>query len=515
MPCEAPVTTATFLPEPFAVLVVSVVSVVFTVFMEVLLRSRGVSVVVRPAVLADRPSLQPDDRPSHFPRFRRRSADPPPLTCGESLWLSGGREQVARTARGGASRPPIRTMASVELRQLRYFVAVAEELNFGRAAERLLIAGPSLSQQIKALEHDLGVRLFDRDRRSVALTPAGAALLPHTRALLERADDLQRRAAQMAGSEPVRLGYVNWLPADLTARTSAVAQLRVDTWVEPSHAQAARVADGSLDLAVCWVRTQDLSGLRAGAPGSSAPTASTRSPPVATPARSAPGTPSSCWTTTSRRGHPGTPTPRSWPGPPAPAPCGSPTAASPDRPSSSTYAVPAARSSTPPRAQTAPLPPDLVARPVIGPEGLLDVVTGVAARGDPRGRAPHRGRAHGARRRPRGRPRPDRPGRMAPRGRPPRTAGPGLRLRVTASAPAAVARRELRRQCRADAAAAPRRRPGPAPTRRLPAGAPLFAAERGPMAFPGPEEAAMASCARHRVLSALPHCEGCVFCTAP
>jgi DNA-binding transcriptional LysR family regulator len=154
----------------------------------------------------------------------------------------------------------------VELRQLRYFLAVAEELNFGRAADKLLIAGPSLSQQIKALEHDLGVRLFDRDRRSVALTPAGAALLPHTRALLERADDLQRRAAQMSGSEPVRLGYVNWLPADLTARTATVAQLHLDAWIAPSHAQAGRVADGTLDLAVCWVRTQDLEqyGLRAG-----------------------------------------------------------------------------------------------------------------------------------------------------------------------------------------------------------------------------------------------------------
>src|SRR3954464_8434555 len=144
-------------------------------------------------------------------------------------------------------------MAEVELRQLRYFAAVAEELNFGRAAERLLIAGPSLSQQIKALERDLGVRLFDRDRRSVALTPAGVALLSHTRALLEHADDLQRHARRLSGSEPVRLGYVNWLPPDLIARTSPMAQVHIDTWIAPSHAQAARVADGSLDLAVCWV----------------------------------------------------------------------------------------------------------------------------------------------------------------------------------------------------------------------------------------------------------------------
>ncbi|MFF7986436.1 LysR family transcriptional regulator [Streptomyces sp. NPDC007901] len=156
-------------------------------------------------------------------------------------------------------------MARVELRQLRYFVAVAEELNFGRAAERLLIAGPSLSQQIKALERDLGVRLFDRDRRSVSLTPAGAALLPDTRALLERAADLERRAGRLSGSQPVRLGYVNWLPPDLASRTAAVARVHIDAWVAPSHTQAARVADGSLDLAVCWVRTEDLErlGLRA------------------------------------------------------------------------------------------------------------------------------------------------------------------------------------------------------------------------------------------------------------
>jgi DNA-binding transcriptional LysR family regulator len=146
----------------------------------------------------------------------------------------------------------------VELRQLRYFVAVAEELNFGRAAARLHIAGPSLSQQIKSLERDLGVRLFERDRRTVALTAFGETLLPQTRALLEQADALRRTAAGFAASEPVRLGYVSWRPPDLVERASAVAQLRVDAWVMPSHTQAGRVADGSIDLAICWVRATDL-----------------------------------------------------------------------------------------------------------------------------------------------------------------------------------------------------------------------------------------------------------------
>ena len=149
----------------------------------------------------------------------------------------------------------------MELRQLRYFVTVADELNFGRAAQRLRIAGPSLSQQIKALERDLKVVLFDRDRRSVTLTASGAALLPHARALVEQADELRRRAAGLLASEPVRIGYVNWCPSDLAERGAGVAQLRVDTWVMPSHTQAARVADGSLDLAICWVQTTDLESL--------------------------------------------------------------------------------------------------------------------------------------------------------------------------------------------------------------------------------------------------------------
>lgn len=149
----------------------------------------------------------------------------------------------------------------MELRQLRYFLAVAEELNFGRAAERLHIAGPSLSQQIKALERDLKVELFNRDRRSVALTESGAALLPQARTIVEQADELRRRAAGLTSSAPVRIGYVKWCPTDWAERAAGVARLRVDTWVMPSHTQAARVADGSLDLAICWVQNDDLESL--------------------------------------------------------------------------------------------------------------------------------------------------------------------------------------------------------------------------------------------------------------
>jgi DNA-binding transcriptional LysR family regulator len=142
----------------------------------------------------------------------------------------------------------------VELRQLRYFVAVAQELHFGRAAKRLHLSGPALSQQVIALERELGVPLFTRDRRSVALTAAGHSLQEDAQQLLALADSAAERARRALGEATrLRFGYVSWFPDNVEAAAAPAASLQVDSWVLPSHAQAARVSDGSLDLAMAWV----------------------------------------------------------------------------------------------------------------------------------------------------------------------------------------------------------------------------------------------------------------------
>ena len=98
----------------------------------------------------------------------------------------------------------------MELRHLRYFQAIAEELSFSGAAKRLHVAQPALSRAIKQLEHSLGADVLERTRHHVRLTPAGAVLLREVAVLLQQVEELTRRVSRTAAGEEgeLRLGYI-------------------------------------------------------------------------------------------------------------------------------------------------------------------------------------------------------------------------------------------------------------------------------------------------------------------
>jgi DNA-binding transcriptional LysR family regulator len=167
--------------------------------------------------------------------------------------LAGGAPVKDRSARdpypAGMSPP-------VESRPLRYFVAVAEELSFARAAERLGIASPPLSRAIAQLETQLGVSLFERTTRRVELTPAGRALLDEARPALDALDAAARRAQRAAGP---RHRLVLTLKADLDGglledimsayerdRAAVPLEVALCGWRE----QAQMLRDGRADVAL-------------------------------------------------------------------------------------------------------------------------------------------------------------------------------------------------------------------------------------------------------------------------
>ena len=145
--------------------------------------------------------------------------------------------------------------SNVTLAQLSYFVAVAEELNFTRAAERLHVSQSPLSQAIKALETNLGVALLERTSRRVELTPAGEQLLPAARAALgavEHALSVARAAGQ--GENSLRVGFIAYGACDVIDRSLAVfagpaSQLRLQTRQADFSDPTAGLAEGIVDAA--------------------------------------------------------------------------------------------------------------------------------------------------------------------------------------------------------------------------------------------------------------------------
>jgi DNA-binding transcriptional LysR family regulator len=152
----------------------------------------------------------------------------------------------------------------LDLRKIRYFVAVAEELHFGRAAERLHIAQPALSRQVRALEDELNSQLFVRDRRHTELTAAGQQLLEEARPLLANADALRRRVGRVArGPGTFAVGFMPGLL--VTSAVRALSQVHPDLTVDVLRTswddQVEVVHDGRVD--VSYVRLPvDQAGLK-------------------------------------------------------------------------------------------------------------------------------------------------------------------------------------------------------------------------------------------------------------
>jgi DNA-binding transcriptional LysR family regulator len=141
-----------------------------------------------------------------------------------------------------------------ELRQLRHFVTVAEELHFGRAAARLHMTQPPLSQSIAALEEQLGAPLFLRNRRQVALTPGGSALLPEARRILEEASALPELVRRVASGEAGRLllsfvttAGLGLLPAALRRYSAAYPAVRLVLQEATSDVQFEELLQGRID----------------------------------------------------------------------------------------------------------------------------------------------------------------------------------------------------------------------------------------------------------------------------
>lgn len=145
---------------------------------------------------------------------------------------------------------------NIELRHLRYFIAVAEELHFGHAAARLNISQPPLSQQIQILEQQIGARLFARTNRSVSLTDAGKQFLADSRQILSQVEDAAARAARLHHGETgeLRIGFTSSAPFikavsdTLSTFRHRYPDVHIQTRETNTREQIVPLNEGALDL---------------------------------------------------------------------------------------------------------------------------------------------------------------------------------------------------------------------------------------------------------------------------
>jgi DNA-binding transcriptional LysR family regulator len=157
----------------------------------------------------------------------------------------------------------------MEFRHLRYFVAVAEEQNVSRAAKRLRVSQPPLSRQIRDLENDLGITLFERSAKAIRLTPAGRIFLLEARAVLQRADDAVAFTKAVAHRKRthIRVGYSFYAAAELLPRALLAFQrtdpgVSVDLSTMPTQDMLRGLRSGGLDVALLrYVSPENFQGL--------------------------------------------------------------------------------------------------------------------------------------------------------------------------------------------------------------------------------------------------------------